>query len=87
MDEATISAAAITGLIADPDPSIRFNPGPGDWSNVFQVNFSVATFADQYLVQSELRKRIYKRLLKEKISMPYPTKNVIVESKATGPGS
>ena len=82
-DEAIASASAINGLISDPAPSIRFNPGPGDWSNVFQVNFSVATFADQYLVQSELRKRIYKRLLHEKISMPYPTKTVIVESRGS----
>ena len=82
LEETIACAGALEGLLSDPPPNIRFNPGPGDWSLVFQINFHVASFADQYLVQSELRKRLYKRLVKENISMPYPTKTVIVESKS-----
>ncbi|HVW87722.1 MAG TPA: mechanosensitive ion channel family protein [Bryobacteraceae bacterium] len=81
LQETIAAAGKIAGLLADPPPSIRFNPGPGDWSLVFQVNFSVAQFVDQYLVQSELRKLLFKRLLREGISMPFPTRTVVLETK------
>jgi small-conductance mechanosensitive channel len=80
--EETLAAAAdISGLLTDPAPTIRFNPGPSDWSLIYQINFNIGQFADQYLVQSELRKRLYKRLVREGISMPFPTHNVIMETK------
>ena len=80
--EETIAAAAdISGLLTDPAPTIRFNPGPSDWSLIYQINFNIGQFADQYLVQSELRKRLYKRLVREGISMPFPTRTVIMETK------
>jgi small-conductance mechanosensitive channel len=79
LDEAKIASEHLAGMLADPPPNIRFNPGPGDYSLGFQVNFSVAEFTDQFLVQSELRKLIYKRLQKEGISMPFPTRSVILE--------
>jgi small-conductance mechanosensitive channel len=41
----------------------------------------VAKFADQYKVQSELRKLLFKRLQAENISMPFPTSTVQVENK------
>jgi len=81
LDEATTAAGHIQGLLADPRPYVLFNPGPGDWALVFQVSFNVAQFADQYVVQSELRKRIFKRLQKEGISMPFPTRTVVLEQK------
>jgi small-conductance mechanosensitive channel len=86
LDEAIAGAGQIQGLLADPKPYVLFNPGPGDWALVFQVSFNVAQFADQYRVQSELRKRIFKRLQKEGISMPFPTHTVILEN-VTSPGS
>jgi small-conductance mechanosensitive channel len=80
--EETIAAGAdISGLLTDPAPTIRFNPGPADWSLIYQINFNIGQFADQYLVQSELRKRLYKRLVREGITMPYPTHSVIMETK------
>jgi small-conductance mechanosensitive channel len=79
LEETVAATAVIEELLADPAPSIRFNPGPGDWALVFQVNFHVKQFADQYKVQSELRKLLFKRLQREKISMPFPTKTVLVE--------
>jgi small-conductance mechanosensitive channel len=84
LDETKTSAAHLDGLLSEPPPSVRFNPGPGDFSLGFQVNFYVASFKDQYLVQSELRKRLYKRLVKENINMPFPTRTIIVESKPPG---
>jgi small-conductance mechanosensitive channel len=79
LEETIAAAAVIDGLLKDPPPAIRFNPGPGDWALGFQVNFHVAQFADQYKVQSALRKLLYKRLVKEKISMPFPTRTVLLE--------
>jgi small-conductance mechanosensitive channel len=81
LDETNAALAVLDGLLSEPPPSISFSPGPGDYSLGFQVNFNVASFSDQYPVQSELRKRIYKRLLRENINMPFPTNTVIVESK------
>lgn len=81
LDEATSAIGQVTGLVAEPPPNIRFNPGPGDWALGFQVNFNIAEFADQYRVQSELRKRIFTRLQREGISMPFPTRSVILEQK------
>jgi small-conductance mechanosensitive channel len=86
LDEVTAATQTIPGMLAEPAPSVRFNPGPSDWSLVYQVNFSVAAFGEQYQVQSELRKRLYKRLVQENISMPYPTRTVILESKPGAAG-
>jgi small-conductance mechanosensitive channel len=82
LDEIRSAAGEVRGLLADPAPYVRFAPGPGDWALGFQVNFNVAEFSDQYFVQSELRKRVVKRLRKEEISMPFPTRSVIVEQKS-----
>ncbi len=69
-------------MVANPAPYVRFMPGPGDFSLGFQINFSVSEFGDQYMVQSELRKLIFKRLMREGIVMPYPTRTVINETRA-----
>jgi small-conductance mechanosensitive channel len=82
LEEAVAAAGVVPGMLADPAPSVRFSPGPGDWALVFQVNFNVAQFADQYLAQSELRKRIFKRLRREGIPMPLPPRTALLEQKA-----
>jgi small-conductance mechanosensitive channel len=82
LEESKAAAGHIEGMLADPAPNIRFSPGPGDSGLAFQVNFHVSTFADQHRVMSELRKRLYKRLVKEKIGMAVPTRTIIVESKS-----
>ena len=79
LEETVAATTSVEGLVADPAPFIRFNPGPGDYALIFQINFSVAQFTDQYRIQSQLRKLLYKRLLSEKISMPFPTKTIQVE--------
>ncbi len=82
LDEAKAAVGKVPGLLAEPEPNIRFNPGPGDWSLVFQVNFNVAKYSDQFLAQSELRKLLFKRLQREKISLPFPTYSVQMEQKS-----
>ncbi len=81
LDEATTAAGSLRGLLADPAPVVLFIPGLGDWALQFQVNFHVGEFTDQYLVQSELRKLIFKRLQREKVNMPFPTQTLLIESK------
>jgi small-conductance mechanosensitive channel len=66
-------------LLLDPAPVIRFIPGFGDSSLNFTLYFSAANYEDGFLVQSELRKRIFKRLKKEGIEIPYPQLDVHIK--------
>jgi small-conductance mechanosensitive channel len=68
----------IDGLITDPPPSVAWSPAT-DSSLLFSLNFQVAEFVNQFSVQSELRKRIFKRFRKEGIAMPYPTQSVVIK--------
>jgi len=81
LSETIAASAEVRGLLADPAPYVLFSPGPGDSALVFQVNFSVDGFAGQYLAQSELRKRLFKRLKQEGITMPFPTRTILLEQK------
>ena len=81
LEETVKASKEIQGMAAEPAPYIRFQPGLGDYALIFQVNFSVLEFPDQYPVQSELRKRIYRRLKAENISMPYPTQSIIMNTE------
>jgi small-conductance mechanosensitive channel len=82
LEEAVNGAGSIAGLLADPAPSVRFEPGFGDSSLGFTVGCNVEEFADQFRVRHELRKRIRKRFLAEKIEMPFPTRTVYLREEA-----
>ena len=69
----------LEGLLSLPEPSARLIPGFGASSLDFSLNVQVRRFVDQYLVQSELRKRIIDRFAKEKIEMPFPTRTVLLD--------
>ena len=63
-----VAAAAVgqvPGLSKEPAPSAKFIPGFGKTSMDFTLDCHVAEFADQFLVQHELRKRIYRRFREE----------------------
>ncbi|WP_299238499.1 mechanosensitive ion channel family protein [Sulfurihydrogenibium sp.] len=66
-------------LLLDPAPVLRFIPGFGDSSLNFTLYFSAANYENGFLVQSELRKRILKRLKKEGIEIPYPQLDVHIK--------
>jgi Small-conductance mechanosensitive channel len=66
-------------LLLDPAPVLRFIPGFGDSSLNFTLYFYAANYEDSFLVQSELRKRIFKRLKKEGIEIPYPQLDVHIK--------
>lgn len=69
----------IEGLLAHPEPGVRLIPGFGASSLDFSLSVQLRRFADQYLVQSELRKRIIERFSKEGINMPFPTRTILLD--------
>ncbi len=76
VEEATAAAGKIEGFLADPKPFVRFIPGFGESSLDFTLICRVNTFVDQFLVQHELRKRIFARFRREGIEIPFPQRDV-----------
>lgn len=81
-EEATSAAGQIPGLLAEPAPFVRFIPGFGNSSIDFTLICQVAEFVDQYLVQHELRKRIFKRFRREGIEIPFPIRTLYIKNGA-----
>ena len=79
IDVVTASAGDIPGLRKDPAPFVRFIPGFGDCSLDFTLICQVDEYTDQYLVQHELRKRIFKRFRKEGIEIPFPIRTIEIK--------
>lgn len=80
-EEAKKALGEIPGLLGDPGPFVRFNPGFGDSSLDFTLTCQVREFTDQYLVQHELRKRIFSRFNKEGIEIPFPHRTVYLREE------
>lgn len=87
LEEAQAAAGHIVGLLADPPPFVRFIPGFGSSSLDFTLICQISEFVDQYLVQHELRKRIFRRLRKERIEIPFPIRTVYLHAQNTVPAS
>ncbi|MEZ5400456.1 MAG: mechanosensitive ion channel family protein [Bryobacteraceae bacterium] len=81
IDEATAAAGEVPGLLADPAPFVRFIPGFGDSSLNFTLICRVKEFVDQYLVQHELRKRIFARFRREGVEIPFPIRTVYLRGE------
>ena len=79
LDVAIQGTQDIPGLLADPAPSVAFDPGLGEWSLGFTVNFQVTEFASQFSVRNELKKRILLRFRQDGIEIPFPTRVVHIE--------
>ena len=69
----------ISGLLAEPKPSVQLEPGFGEYSIGFSVNYQVAEFSNQASVRHELRKRIWRRFREEGIQIPLPARMVFVK--------
>jgi small-conductance mechanosensitive channel len=82
VDEALRAAQEVTGLLADPPPSARLIPGFGAHSLDFTLACNVTSFVDQYVVLSELRKRILRRFEAEGIRLPDPVRTVELRGAA-----
>jgi small-conductance mechanosensitive channel len=76
LEVARKGAPEIPGMLADPEPGVSFDPGFGESSLGFSLNFQVAEFANQFGVRNELRRRILRRFKEEGIALPYPTRTV-----------
>lgn len=81
VDEAKKAVGEIPGLLGEPEPFVRFIPGFGDSSLDFTLICQVKEFVDQYLVQHELRKRIFKRFKEEGIEIPFPHRTVYLREE------
>lgn len=84
VEEAIKGSKEIPGFLSDPPPFVRFIPGFGDSSLDFTLICQVAEFTDQFLVQHEMRKRIFKRFKQEEIEIPFPIRTVYLKER---PGS
>jgi small-conductance mechanosensitive channel len=83
LEEAKRSIAEVPGLLGDPVPSVLFAPGFGASSLDFTLFCSVADINAQQPVQHALRKRILKRFTREGITIPYPTRTVFLQDRAS----
>jgi small-conductance mechanosensitive channel len=77
----------VPGLLGEPAAIVRFIPGFGPSSLDLTLTCSVRKFADQYLVQHELRKRIFTAFREAKIEIPFPTRTIYMHSDAPAPGN
>lgn len=77
VEEAKKAAGHIPGLLATPEPFVRFIPGFTDHGLEFTLICQVQTFVDQYLAQHELRHRILSRLASEGIDVSVPYREII----------
>lgn len=81
IEEAKKAVGEIPGLLGEPEPFVRFIPGFGESSLDFTLICQVKEFVDQYLVQHELRKRIFNRFKEEEIEIPFPHRTVYLREK------
>lgn len=80
-DEAKKAVGEIPGLLGEPEPFVRFIPGFGDSSLDFTLICQVKEFVDQFLVQHELRKRIFRRFKQEGIEIPFPHRTLYLREE------
>jgi small-conductance mechanosensitive channel len=64
---------------------VRFIPGFGQSSLDLTLVVSVREFADQALVQHELRLRILKRFRADGVEIPFPSRTVYVHDEPGQP--
>ena len=84
LEVALQGAHEIAGMLADPPPSVAFDPGFGESGLVFTVSFQAEEFTVQFPVRNALRKRVLRRLRDEGITIPYPTRTVRLQSRKEG---
>jgi len=84
LDVAAQGAREIPGMLADPAPSVTFDPGFGDSALGLTLNYQVAEFASQFSVRDELRRRIFRRFREEGIRIPFPARAVYMHPPEPG---
>jgi small-conductance mechanosensitive channel len=79
-DEARRAIAEREEFVKDVEPVVRLQAF-GQSSLDFQVILTVREFDAQFAVWSDLHQRIYARLVREKISIAFPTRTVVVRGE------
>jgi small-conductance mechanosensitive channel len=80
IDEINRAVPEIPGLAGAGE--VRFNPGFGESSLDFTLICPIHEVSDQFTVQHELRKRIFKRFKQEGLVIPYPHRTVYLKTEA-----
>jgi small-conductance mechanosensitive channel len=81
LEEVGVGAVGeIGGLLAHPPPVARFSPGFGEYSLDFSLVCHAAQYTDQFFVQHELRKRIFRRFREDGITFAVPTRRVVLDA-------
>lgn len=70
------ASAGLEGLLLDPPPVVRLNPGFGDSALNLTLVVHVSDFTKQFAVQDVLRRRILARFRREGISIPFPIRTL-----------
>ncbi len=70
LEEVAKATGKIDGLLGDPPPVLRLNPGFGENGLNLTLVLHVAKFESQYLITDMIRRRLLVRFRKEGISMP-----------------
>ncbi len=78
LDEMRSAINQVKGFAEGTAPSVTLIPGFGDSCLVLSLNYEVAEFVDQYGVQSDLRRRIWKRFRQDGIAMALPAQVVVM---------
>jgi small-conductance mechanosensitive channel len=81
LDETRRAVGEVPGLLGDPGPLVRFIPGFGESSLDFTLVCQVREATEQYAVQDELRKRIFARLRREGVEIPFPQRTVHIRAR------
>lgn len=76
IDEAKKASKEIPSLLSEPEPNVRFIPGFGENSLDFTLICHISEVTNQFIVQSELRKRIFRRFREEGVEIPFPQRVV-----------
>jgi small-conductance mechanosensitive channel len=88
IEEAKGAVGQIPGLLAEPEPRNRLNPGFGDFALNFTLIVAVTELEAQFAVTDLLRRRLLKRFRAEGIRIPFPTRTVeILDPDAPGPAA
>jgi small-conductance mechanosensitive channel len=90
LEVAGVVARETPAMLAEPAPSVSWDPGFGDSSLGLSLNYSVADFVSQFTVRNLLRQRIFERFSQEGIRMPYPTRTIFLHQtrpEADGTGA
>lgn len=81
VEETRAAARELPGLLAEPAPFVRFDPGVGDSRLGFTLNCQIREFVDQYEVRHHLRKRFLRRFRQEGVEIPYPTRTLQIREQ------